>query len=464
MEVDELNQAQRHQRGRPVSKYGPKKKPKQYKNSVVAYSERLTMIKYYETYGMSATLAAFHPNLTSTARETMRKKVYSWLAKRDHIEKMASSPSTANMRCWRPLGAGTTLTAEAEEQLLGWVLDMRKDGVPVTHSMLRIMALEAAIDAGLQDHEFYAGWHWVHGFKRRHGLSLRARTRIGQDTPDDGDEALETFARRVRSIVAEHNIDRIYNADQTGVNYEYLPTRTLNAAGDKTIWVKCGGKTKERMTAMLLADSTGTKHPLFLVLKTAKSKVKAVVEENLTLRHGFGKTVWKSVAPMQVQNGCQIYGNPSAWWNSDISLQFLKYHFANRPDRETKKVLLLWDDFSAHFTDEVTAYAETINVMLERIPPRYTWICQPADVAWNRPLKARLRQNWLDLIRRQLRSAKQRDVPFKLQPPSRATIVEWIAATWSDLPTTTILNGFKKCQLLDGVPADAEESGGVVDD
>ncbi|RHY43070.1 hypothetical protein DYB34_004836 [Aphanomyces astaci] len=283
---------------------------------------------------------------------------------------------------------GTTLTRQAEEQLVRWVLDMRKDGVPVTHSMLRIMALEAAIDLGLEDHEFLAGWHWVDGFKRRHGLSLRVRTRVGQDTPEDGLEVLESFTQRVQTIMRENDIDCVYNADQTGVNYEYLPTKTLNPTGDKTIWVKCGGKTKERVTAMLLADSTGAKYPLFLVLRSTKSKVKSIVQENLTERQGFGKTVWKSVVPMQDQNDCQIYGNPTAWWNEKISMEILKYHFAARPDRATKKVLLLWDDFSAHFTDDVVAYAQSINVMLEHIPPRYTWICQPADVAWNRPLKA----------------------------------------------------------------------------
>ncbi|RHY15300.1 hypothetical protein DYB32_010773, partial [Aphanomyces invadans] len=92
-------------RGRPVSKYGPKKKPKQYKNAVVPYSERLTIIQYYDTYGMAATLNTFYAGLTLGARETMRKKVYSWLGKRDHIERLASSPTTAKLRCWRPLGS-----------------------------------------------------------------------------------------------------------------------------------------------------------------------------------------------------------------------------------------------------------------------------------------------------------------------------------------------------------------------
>ncbi|KAF0684210.1 Aste57867_23796 [Aphanomyces stellatus] len=110
------------------------------------------------------------------------------------------------------------------------------------------------------------------------------------------------------------------------------------------------------------------------------------------------------------------------------------------------------------------AYAKSINVLLERIPPRFTWVCQPADVAWNRPLKARLRQNWLDMIRRQLRTSKLRGIPFKLQPPSRATIVEWIASTWADLPTTIVTNGFKKCQLIDGSPTDEDVAIDVVDE
>ncbi|KAH9109250.1 hypothetical protein AeMF1_015657 [Aphanomyces euteiches] len=238
------------------------------------------------------------------------------------------------MKCWRPLGTGTTLTSEAEEQLAQWVKVIRKDGTPATYGMLRIMALEAAIDLGLNEDQFRAGWHWVDGFKRRHGLSLRARTRVGQQTLEDGLAVLESFAKRIRQVVEDNDIQTIYNADQTAVNYEYLPTTTLNKSGDNTAWIKCGGKRKERMTAMVLADTTGKKHPFFLVLRTTKS---GMVEENNTLRHGFGRRLWNEVEPMQDLHDCRIYGNPTAWWNSSLSLKFLEYHFSKRPDRTTKK-------------------------------------------------------------------------------------------------------------------------------
>ncbi|ETV90100.1 hypothetical protein H310_15069, partial [Aphanomyces invadans] len=77
----------------------------------------------------------------------------------------------------------------------------------------------------------------------------------------------------------------------------------------------------------------GAKHPLFLVLKSAKSTVKEVVQENLKKHQGYT----------------------------------LSYAY-----RATKKVMLILDDFSAHFTEEVVAYAESLNVVLERVPPRFT--------------------------------------------------------------------------------------------
>ncbi|RLO01447.1 hypothetical protein DYB28_006087 [Aphanomyces astaci] len=340
---------------------------------------------------------------------------------------------------------------------------MRKDGVPVTPHMLQLMVLETAIDLGLPDDAFHAGWHWMRGFKKRHGLAIRARTRQGQDTQGDGEAALAAFVQRVQAVVVEHGIDVIYNADQTGVNYEYLPAKTMQLKGDKTVWIKCGGKTKDRATAMH-ANSNGDKLHMFLVLKTTASKVKSVVQENLTQRHGFGKQVWKQVEPLQARFNCRLYGNPTAWWNFDISVAFLKFHFENRPDRSTKKVLLLWDDFSAHFTDEVVECARELNVLLEKVPPRFTWICQPADVAWIRPMKTRLRQLWIDLIRRQVRHHKHQATTFKLVPPSRATIVRWITQVWDDLPRSTILNGFGKCKLIQPVTQSDEIEAASVDE
>ncbi|KAH9117052.1 hypothetical protein AeMF1_009067 [Aphanomyces euteiches] len=213
---------------------------------------------------------------------------------------------------------------------------------------------------------------------------------------------------------------------------------------------------------MVMADSTGKKYPLFLVLKTSQSKIRSVVDENLRLRQGFGKQLWKDVEPLQDKFNYRMYGNPTAWRNGQSGVEFLRIHFSNRPDRETKKVLLKWDDFSAHFTDEVLACASELNVVLEKIPPRFTWVCQPADVAWIRPIKSFLRRMWIRNIRRQVKVNRTQNVAFKLQPPKRPTLIRWITDAWSSLSDSTIKNGFAKCKILQGRENEVEPLDPVV--
>ncbi|GMF58025.1 unnamed protein product [Phytophthora fragariaefolia] len=121
------------------------------------------------------------------------------------------------------------------------------------------------------------------------------------------------------------------------------------------------------------------------------------------------------------------------------------------------------------------------------VPPRYTYVCQPADISWNKPLKARLRAQWIECLRSQLveyrageiRRKKQQvqlqheidrarkelvqkkadieverlralltEEPFVLTPPNRVDITEWISTSWGDLSIETIVSGFAKVGIL----------------
>jgi hypothetical protein len=144
-------------------------------------------------------------------------------------------------------------------------------------------------------------------------VSLRTHTREGQTTPPEADEASAAFSSRDQWLMTQLNVDRVYNADQTAVLYEYVPKTTINQAGAKTIWVKSAGKAKERITAMLLGDSQGNKLPAFLVAKSVPSKNSDTAKENRELRHGFGRRVWNQVETFQKSSGVQVYGNTKGW-------------------------------------------------------------------------------------------------------------------------------------------------------
>ncbi|KAL3665205.1 hypothetical protein V7S43_009833 [Phytophthora oleae] len=78
--------------------------------------------------------------------------------------------------------------------------------------------------------------------------------------------------------------------------------------------------------------------------------------------------VWREISALQKETNCQIYGNKCAWWNSTLSLQFLAYHFAGR------------ENINNNWTAEVVEYAASLNVILLKVPPKFTYVCQPADV------------------------------------------------------------------------------------
>ncbi|KAF0729902.1 hypothetical protein Ae201684_012541 [Aphanomyces euteiches] len=402
------------------------------------------------------------------AKQTAWKRILRWETQRARIEAAVADPATANKRTDRAKGIATTLSIEDEENIAIWVAQLRADGVPISNLMLKCKALEIARDVGLSPNDFKASPTWIRGFSKRWALSMRAKTRSGQANYEDGERALAELTSRLGKVIEEHGIEDIYNADQTGINYEYLPTHTLDATGAKSVWIKCAGRAKDRVTAMLLADNKGIKYPLFLVLKQPKSKIKEVVQENLIHRNGFGIRTWDDIQKLHERHPSRLYANPTAWWNSIISVEFLKYHFGHRRGQDLKKVLLLWDDFSAHFTDEVVTCARDLNVILEKVPPTFTWHCQPADVAWIKPMKAILRGKWVNSLREQIANhGGGGGKSFRLECPDRFELVEWVNDAWDQIPKETILKGFAKCNIpcltMDETNHDLPTDEGVLD-
>jgi len=145
------------------------------------------------------------------------------------------------------------------------------------------------------------------------------------------------------------------------------------------VWVRTRGQDKERISVMLLGDSEGKKYPPFVVFKGPDAVASAQRNENNELRNGFGKNMWKEIKETVEKNSLsmQIYRNKKGWWNERLMVQWLQYHFGNIAE----PVILLIDDFSGHWTSLVTDYAASINVTLVKIPPGYTAVCSPPDLA-----------------------------------------------------------------------------------
>lgn len=113
-----------------------------------------------------------------------------------------------------------------------------------------------------------------------------------------------------------------------------------------------------------------------------------------------------------------------------MSIEFLNYHFRARPNMD-EPVLLIWDDFSGHWSKDVLIFARCINVEIMRVHPGYTYVCQPADVSWNKPLKDVMRAKWVAFLQEQVRSIGIRQLgnsSLKIAAPSRKDMVNWVTA------------------------------------
>lgn len=199
---------------------------------------------------------------------------------------------------------------------------------------------------------------------------------------------------------------------------------------------------------MLFGDSNGTEYSPTVVFKAKRSSIEEMAEENLRQRHGFGRKVWKEVSAIEAATGLSVFGNATAWRNETLQLRFLERHFAQRPDM-SQSVLLLLDDFSGHWTESVVAYAKEINVVLLKVPPRFTSVCQPADVNWMKPFKDKMRGQWIEFLWLQIQERGQHPSSsvFKMKSPARADIATWIAAAWDGLSSETIRGGYNRAHM-----------------
>ncbi|POM81020.1 Hypothetical protein PHPALM_1068 [Phytophthora palmivora] len=265
---------------------GTGRRQKKYIQIAVDYTHKSRILdRLAEGVKVATVIEEFYSSISKAERKRKQKQMSKLKGQAGFIQNVCDE-GKGHLQNYRRNGDATVLSAEAENDIVLWLNSIRKEGCPVSAKMLELKALEIAADAGIDRDVFSASYSWRRRFMSRYKLSIRARTRHGQTTPDDAAAAREKFMGEVRAAILKHNISNMFNADQTAVFFEYLPRTTIPERGQKTVWVKCSGKDKERATVMLLADWHGNKRAPFHVFKSGVSSHKHGQDINDTKRHG----------------------------------------------------------------------------------------------------------------------------------------------------------------------------------
>eukprot|EP00644_Phytophthora_capsici_P010113 jgi/Phyca11/120379/e_gw1.41.266.1 len=169
--------------GRPRTT-GSGRSPKKYSRIAVDYNHKRQVLAYIaDGHTVNEAISCFYPDCTEAYKKRKQKQISKWRKQEVFISSVCDDDKGHLMNL-RSRGQGTVLSSAAEQQIVLWISSMRKEGCPVSAQMLKYKALEVAADEGLSTQNFKASHSWRYLFMRRHKLSIRARTRQGQTTPE----------------------------------------------------------------------------------------------------------------------------------------------------------------------------------------------------------------------------------------------------------------------------------------
>lgn len=117
-----------------------------------------------------------------------------------------------------------------------WVLQQRENNLPVTRTTLSEYARKAINKPG-----FKAAEGLLKQFLQRHDLSLRTRTSVAQNLPEDLKRRKDVFYRHVSILRMETDFEFVVNMDETAVFFDTVPSHTIAKKGAKRVVIRSTG-------------------------------------------------------------------------------------------------------------------------------------------------------------------------------------------------------------------------------
>lgn len=322
-------------------------------------------------------------------------------------------------------GRGTIKKAKHEQlddALFVWFSEQRDRGVPLSGPILQEKALSLNKMIPNGDPTFTASQGWLDRWKHRHGI--RQLTITGESLSSDV-VASEKYKIVFSNLIASEGLspDQIYNADETGLFYRMLPSKTLASKLDEA--APGYKKNKDRVTVMACSNASG-KHKLPLVLIGKSKNPRAL------------KNINHSSLPVVYQS------KKSAWMDSVI---FKRWFFDNFVPSVKKylqennlpiKAVLLIDNAPSHPSAEELTSGE---ITVQFLPPNVTPLLQPMDQGVLESMKKVYRRQ---LLRTLLEKEGEESVIQLLKSINVKHVIYMVASAWEKVTEVALIKSWKK--------------------
>ena len=259
-----------------------------------------------------------------------------------------------------------TIIEKTEKALVIWIEDLTQKRIPIDGNLIKQKALkfhrqlkESDISTSScgRNQQFTASTGWLTGFIKRHSFH---NLRIKGEVASADEEAARIYPEKLAKIIKDggYCAHQIFNADETGLFWKKMPTRTYIAKSEKSA---SGFKAaKDRVTLLLCSNASGDRM-LKPLLVNRSSKPRALKGKDL-------KTLpvhWMA--------------NKKAWVTTAIFTEWFNKCFVPEVEKYMKdfcfefKILLILDNAPGH------ANLEHPNIQITFLPPNTTSLIQPLD-------------------------------------------------------------------------------------
>lgn len=372
-----------------------------------------------------------------------RSTVLGWKKKKSEIESWC-----LKRQCTESIAERKTMrSAEFEkvgETLYQWFRVHREKGTPISGPILQEKALqfyEQFKDEG--EPGFTASNGWLSRWKQRYGIKLLSI--CGEKLSADPNNVSD-FKTKLHEFIEKEGLsgDQIYNADETGLNFRMLPTKSLALRDEKA--APGFKRSKERVTILACSNATG-EHKLKLALIGKAKKPRAFKTVRCTSDGNFELPVW--------------YRNQSnAWMSEAIFKEWFFQQFVPEVEKFLKKknlprkALLILDNATTH---PDVQYLQDKDIKAMFLPLNVTSLCQPMDQGALAALKRRYRRKLLSSLVLSLESGEE--LTAKLKKIDLLDVIGWVSQSWIELETITLIRSWRK--LLDHAGNDLSRDDGI---
>ena len=300
-----------------------------------------------------------------------------------------------------------------------WFCAARSKDLPVSGRLIQEKALTLSVEMGHDD--FTASNGWLESWQKRHNVKL---AQLHGESGEVSEQTVADWTKRLPELTSGYDQADIFNADETGLYYRALTSRSMVVAGDPRRGTKSA---KERVTVLLGCSATGEKLKPLVIGKA----------ENPRCFRG----VDKALLPVS------YHANKKAWITATIFQTWVE-RLNSRMKHKGRSILLFIDNCSAH----PELYLSHVKVVF--LPPNTTSRLQPCDAGIIAAFKAHYRKRLLRHVLAEMDTgttatdlSKQIDLKDS---------IHWINCAWTAISETCIEKCFRKCGFYDQPVCDLE--------